>query len=206
MYIFKHEYYDEGNIDIKKKERGKQVIKGERVSLRGLELNDIPMFLLYWNKKEFMDYTGRTSPVTKLELIEWIKKTWHDRKDKESYTFAIVYRENALVIGYISIKNKNTISRRAGLSIGIFIPELRNKGLGSEALKLILNYCFNTLNLLSIELNVFTNNPRAISCYTKLGFQSIGIRRKADFVDNEYLDDLMMDLLVEEWKNKKYPI
>ncbi len=176
------------------------MIVGDRISLRGLKITDVPMFLPYWNEKEFMDYSGRTNPQTRDELERWIKKTWHARENNQSYTFGIVFRESDLVIGYISIKIKNSISKRAGLSIGTFIPEYRNKGLGSEAIKLTQDYCFNSLNLLSIELNVFTNNPRAISCYSKLGFQSIGIRRKADFVNNEFLDDLMMDLLVKEWE------
>lgn len=179
------------------------MIIGKSVSLRGLELSDATMFLPHWNEKEFMDFTGRTNPEAFETLLEWIQSTWNDRKNEQAYTFGIVYNKTDNIIGYISIKIKNSISRRAGLSIGIFIPELYNKGLGSEALTLVLNYCFNTLNLLSLELNVFTNNPRAITCYTKLGFRSIGVRRKADFVNDEFLDDLVMDLLKEEWRKYK---
>ncbi|MHA2109126.1 MAG: GNAT family N-acetyltransferase, partial [Candidatus Hodarchaeales archaeon] len=170
------------------------MIVGDHISLRGLEITDVPTLLSYWNKKEFMDYSGRTNPQTKDELERWIKKTWRERKNNHSYTFGVVDGKSKKIIGYLTIKIKNTLSRRAGLSIGIFKPELRDIGLGTEAMSLILNYCFNTLKLLSIELNVFTNNPRAITCYTKLGFQPIGIRRNADFVNNEFLDDLMMDL------------
>ncbi|MHA1975379.1 MAG: GNAT family N-acetyltransferase [Candidatus Hodarchaeales archaeon] len=149
-----------------------------------------------------MDFTGRIAPETLKTLMRWIQTTWEDRKDKQAYTFRISKNKSEDPVGYISIKIKNPISRRAGLSIGIFIPELLNQGLGSEALKLTLDYCFNTLYLQSLERNVFTNNPRAIACYTKLGFQPIGIRRKADFVNDKFLDDLMMDILVEEWSSK----
>jgi RimJ/RimL family protein N-acetyltransferase len=161
------------------------------------------MILPYWNDKDFMDYTGRTHPETRETLAEWIQNTWKERRNNQGYTFGIVHKKTDLLIGYISIKIKNSISRRAGLSLGIFLPEMRKKGLGTEALTLILDYCFNTLNLLSLELNVFTNNPQAIACYTKLGFHKIGVRRKADFLNDEFQDDLIMDLLVEEWKNEK---
>ncbi len=170
------------------------------VILRGLEISDTSMILPHWNKKEFMDYTGRTCPDTHETLTEWIQNTWKERRNNQKHTFGIVYRKTGFLVGYISVNIKNHISRRAGLSIGIFLPEMRDQGLGTEALTLILEYCFNTLNLLSLELNVFTNNPRAIACYTKLGFHKIGVRRKADFVNDVFLDDLMMDLLIEEWK------
>ena len=61
------------------------------------------------------------------------------------------------------------------------------------------DFSFSTLNLLILELNVFNNNPRAIACYSKIGFKKVGLRRKADYVNGEFLDDLVMDLLVDEW-------
>jgi RimJ/RimL family protein N-acetyltransferase len=52
-------------------------------------------------------------------------------------------------------------------------------------------------------LKVFEDNLRAISCYKKVGFRSIGVRRNADFINGEFIDDLLMDLLKEEWISNK---
>jgi RimJ/RimL family protein N-acetyltransferase len=131
---------------------------------------------------------------------EWIRKTWEEREQGKAYTFGIIPNVEARYIGNVRLKILNNISRRADISIGIFNPEYRNKGIGTEALELIINFGFDKLNLLSMELKVFTNNERAIACYKKLGFKKIGYRRKADFIEGQFLDDLMMDLLVEEWK------
>ena len=75
------------------------MIKGEQISLRGLETNDALKFLPHWNEKEFMDFSGRTHPETEIELIEWIKRTWRERENKQAYTFGIVYRKDDLIIG-----------------------------------------------------------------------------------------------------------
>jgi len=175
------------------------MIESKRVTLRGLEQSDSSEMLSYWNKKEFLDYSGRTSPLTREELIAWIEDTWNERKKEKSYTFGIVNNGNSLLIGYIELKILNHISRRGKLSIGIFNPSYRDMGLGTEALNLMTVYSFSSLNLLSLELNVFNNNPRAIACYSKIGFKKVGLRRKADYVNGQFLDDLVMDLLVDEW-------
>jgi len=179
------------------------MIIGNDTFLRGLVLDDVDELLNYWNNKDFMNYSGRINPYSKEELINWVQTTWKEREQKKAFTFAIIEVSKKVIIGTIRLKIVNIISRRADISIGIFSPIFRDKGLGTESLKLLINFAFNTMNLLSLELKVFTNNKRAISCYEKLGFKKVGVRRKADFVDGEYLDDLVMDLLIEEWKNDK---
>lgn len=179
------------------------MIIGKHVTLRGLELNDVEELLVFWNNKQFMNYSGRITVMSQEEGEDWIRETWQERKQGKVYTFAIEVNENVKYIGNARLKILNNISRRADVSIGIFNPNYRDKKLGTESLELLINFGFSQLNLLSMELKVFANNKRAITCYEKLGFKKIGYRRRADFVEGEFLDDLMMDLLVEEWKNTR---
>ncbi len=181
------------------------MIIGTNVTLRGLELHDVDELLVYWNDIYFMNFSGRITPMSRDEGKEWIRKTWNERKQGGIYTFAITSNENGKYFGNIRLKILNNISRRADISLGIFNPGYRNQGLGTEALELVINFGFETLNLISLELRVFSNNTRAIAVYKKLGFREIGLRRKADFIDGKFLDDLMMDLLVEEWKTRNIP-
>ena len=55
------------------------MLEGKRVSLRGFELFDTSEMLLYWNKKAFLDFSGRTNPLTREELEIWIQETWKTR-------------------------------------------------------------------------------------------------------------------------------
>jgi RimJ/RimL family protein N-acetyltransferase len=55
------------------------------------------------------------------------------------------------------------------------------------------------LNLNRVELDTFDFNKRAQKCYLKVGFKEVGIRRKARFIDGEYRDDIIMDILRDEW-------
>ena len=178
------------------------MILGPKITLRGLELNDVTELIKYYNDKDFMNYSGRIGPISLEEGEEWIRQSWKDRREGKRYTFAIEVNENNKYIGNISIKILNNISQRADISIGIFNPKYRDKGLGTEALRLLIEFGFKKLNLMSIELRVFANNKRAIASYEKLGFKKIGYRRKADLIEGEFMDDLMMDLLIDEWKEQ----
>ena len=54
-----------------------------------------------------------------------------------------------------------------------------NRGYGTEAVRLLCQHGFNTLNLNRIFLHVFENNPRAIRAYEKAGFILEGRERQA---------------------------
>ncbi len=77
--------------------------------------------------------------------------------------------------------------------------EFLGKGFGTEALNLLIINSFNTLNLNRVELEVHDFNTRAYKSYLKLGFQEVGRRRKADYINGKYSDSIIMGLLKEEW-------
>ncbi|MCI0709573.1 MAG: GNAT family N-acetyltransferase [Chloroflexi bacterium] len=90
-------------------------------------------------------------------------------------------------------------NRAASIGIGIAEPAYREKGYGTEAMRLMLDYGFNELNLNRVELTVSSFNPRAIHVYKKVGFKEEGILRQCDYNDGQYYDVLVMSLLREEW-------
>lgn len=59
-------------------------------------------------------------------------------------------------------------NRVADLGIGLFHPEDRGKGYGTEVLRWAFEYAFNDLNLHKIRLECFTNNLAAQALYRKV--------------------------------------
>jgi len=102
-------------------------------------------------------------------------------------------------IGWCGFFGRDTANRRAVLSALIGEKEYWGKGFGEDALRLLLNFGFQLLNLHSVELIVYENNPRAQRCYEKLGFQVVGRKRQAQIVGQDKIDVLIMDLLAEEF-------
>ncbi|SKC69450.1 GNAT family N-acetyltransferase [Maledivibacter halophilus] len=123
-----------------------------------------------------------------------------ERLSVEGYNFAIVDFEKDELLGNCGLLNVDFINRTAELGIFIGNKEYWNRGLGQEAIELILNFGFNIINLNNIMLRVRGFNKRAIKCYEKCGFKVIGIRREAiTFGDKKY-GEIYMDILASEFK------
>ena len=87
--------------------------------------------------------------------------------------------------------------------VGIFIggEEQRSKGYGAEAIRLVLNYGFKTMNLHSINLTVHADNFAGISCYKKVGFLEVGRLPEVLFIDGKYVDKIYMSILEHEFSS-----
>lgn len=156
----------------------------------------IEKFTEWLNDFRITDYTGKSAMLITLEG----ERKWFEKPKDYAQTFFIVKKEDNKLIGTIGLHEINPINRTA--TLGIFIGEKdgRNKGYGTEAIKLILEYSFKYLNLNNIKLDVLEFNPRAIACYKKCGFKEYGRRRKSEFLYGKYYDRVEMDILAEEFE------
>lgn len=110
----------------------------------------------------------------------------------------IVYKETDSLIGYCHIDYRYS-DQVAWLSINIGDVAMRGKGIGCDVMKILMSYCFHTLGVYSIHLDVLETNKSAIECYTKLGFKITGRYRGHCYYDRKHLDWLHMDILYEEY-------
>lgn len=103
-------------------------------------------------------------------------------------------------IGFVALHDIEWNNQVCTLSVGIGDPDFRGKGFGSDALRLVLNYAFNELNLYRVGLDVIGDNARAIHAYEKAGFKREGAWRGAVKRDGQRVDRVSMGILREEWQ------
>ena len=95
------------------------------------------------------------------------------------------------------------IDRRNGIAslCRIFVDKnFRGQGIAEMMIRKMINFAFGELNIMRIELNVYTYNTPAFKCYEKLGFVREGMKRKVTKYNNEYWDGYFYALLKEDWK------
>ncbi len=171
---------------------------GERIYLSPRNNEDVEIFTEWLNDFETTDYIGKSGKLISLET----EKKYLEEHGNSEASFVIVTLNEDKMIGTISLEKIDHLHRRATLGIFIGDKEFRNNGYGAEAIRLILDFGFNYLNLNNIELRYLEFNERAKKCYEKCGFKEFGRRRKAEFVDGKFYDLVYMDILKEEFKER----
>lgn len=125
----------------------------------------------------------------------------NDMLRNKMHVFSIVDLETDTLLGRCLLFGVNQIDRNAMLGIFIGEKERWGQGYGQDAVKLLLDYGFNLLNLNSIMLGTFAFNKRAINAYKRVGFQEIGRRRQARIIGGKKYDAVLMDILAEEFQS-----
>ncbi len=176
------------------------LFEGESVRLRSLELSDVPLIMKHWNNINLRKELGPVVPHSSNEREMWVRQTWKEREQRTAFVFAIETRKDRYFLGHCALKNVRWINRSAIVSIAIYNKSDRGKGYGTDALKVLLRVGFDFLNLHRIALNVFHTNKQALHVYEKIGFKKVGELRETDFVDGKYVNDVIMDMLEEDYR------
>ena len=75
----------------------------------------------------------------------------------------------------------------------------KDRGCGTEAIRLVLDLAFHTYGMHRVSIGVVGLNADALKFYRKIGFRQEGIQEDGYFYNNEYSDFIMMRLLRHEW-------
>ena len=90
-----------------------------------------------------------------------------------------------------------------GIDIFIGEPEARDRGLGTEALRTLLQYLFETTRVNRVTICPEPSNRRAVRAYEKAGFRLDGVLRRHMKIDGRWVDIAFMSLLDDEWPSAK---
>ncbi len=127
-------------------------------------------------------------------------KEWHEKNSETGYTFIIRKLEDGQPIGFIGLDGINALNHDAWVGIGIGEEDCWGQGYGADAMRVMLRYAFQELNLHRVNLDVFVDNPRAIKSYENAGFVLEGISRERTVRDGRRWDIAFMGVLRSEWK------
>jgi RimJ/RimL family protein N-acetyltransferase len=163
---------------------------GKKCYLSPMDINDAGKYTEWLNDLELTINLTIYNSIINVEN----EKTFLEKLSKE-HNYSIIDIETNELIGSCGFLDVDHLNQTA--EAGIFIGNKNhwNKGIGTEALSLLLDYGFKALNLHNIQLRVYSFNERAIKSYKKIGFKIIGKRREALRRENELYDIVYMDIL-----------
>ncbi len=125
---------------------------------------------------------------------------WMEKDFESHYLFIIRTLRDDRPVGFIDLGGIDWSARGGWVAIGIGGRDDWGKGFGTDAMKVLLRYAFEELNLHRINLGVFEYNPRAIRSYEKAGFRHEGRQRDTLHRAGKYWDLLFMGILKSDWE------
>lgn len=127
------------------------VLKGKNLQLRRASADDVEARLSLGNHAEIVEMFGvsrdAVRPLTRDDAMRWVQRLIN-------HSHAWVIEVHGRLIGEIRLDNVVLHDRRASMAVGILDPTLLGKGLGSEAIFLILRHAFADLQLHRIGVRV----------------------------------------------------
>ena len=189
----------------------KPTLTGERVLLRPFDLaQDEAALREMLLDPEATKLTGSQalgavptwSDEDEAKFLAWYR-TRNQQPDR--LDLAVVDKASGQCVGEVVLNDWSDANRSCSFRT-VIGPKGRDRGLGTESVRMIIGYGFEQLGLHRIELQVYAFNPRARRVYDKVGFVPEGVLRESLRWEDEWVDATVMSILAPEWhRHHGYP-
>ncbi|MES2593331.1 MAG: GNAT family N-acetyltransferase [Bacteroidota bacterium] len=173
-------------------------LQGEYISLRAIEPSDIDSLYQWENNTETWTVSSTQAPFSRFVLEQYIASAHQDiytaKQLRLMIDISISSQEGIdnLTIGCIDLFDFDPNHQRAGIGVLIADTSDRQKGYASEALQILTEYCFHTLNLHQLYCNITADNEASIILFQKQGFQITGIKKQWVREGGKFKDELLL--------------
>jgi RimJ/RimL family protein N-acetyltransferase len=170
---------------------------GKKCYLSPIDENDAEKFTEWLNDLEITSninlYPRSITIENEKEILKRISK---------DNNYSIIDIETNELLGNCGFNDLDNLNQTGEIGIIIGNKKFWNKGYGTEALILLLDYGFKALNLHNISLWTYSFNKRGLKCYEKIGFKRVGNKRESLLRGKERYDTIFMDILFDEFYEK----
>jgi ribosomal-protein-alanine N-acetyltransferase len=170
-----------------------------RLVLRELTSDDVGFYFQHFNIQEIVKGCCFPGPgsldAARKELELYCISPF---KTSRGIRWGIVMKGKSDLIGTCGLYDWNKASRRAEIGYDLN-PACWGQGIMTEALRAILAYGFQQMNLNRVQAIIDSENPRSIRLVERLGFRKEGVLRERSYFEGRFRDDVCFSLLKKEW-------
>ena len=166
-------------------------LQGDHISLRAIEPADIELLYNWENDTENWKVSNTQTPFSRFVLEQYITSAHQDIYTVKQLRLMICNVDNK-VVGCIDLFDFEPNHQRAGLGILIAEKSDRRKGYASEALNILIQYCFSSLNLHQLYCNITKDNEASVVLFQKHGFLITGIKKQWIRESGLFKDELLL--------------
>lgn len=173
------------------------LLTGKNIKLRALEPEDLDFIYSWENDPKVWEVSHTLAPFSRFVLTQYLESQHLDIYVSKQLRLVVVDK-NKVPIGLIDLFDFEPKHKRVG--VGILIDfNFRGKGYAKEALSLLLDYCFDHLDLVQVYANIGLDNKQSLILFKNLGFKKVGVKKNWNKTKSGFEDEILYQKL-----NKKF--
>ncbi|MDH2445147.1 GNAT family protein [Amnibacterium sp. CER49] len=139
------------------------------------------------------------APPAPLTRAAFDRRLARSDEDDSGDNVRFIIEADGTAVGSIGLFGFDTFVRHAEVGITL-VREARGRGIGTEAIRQVVEFGFVRRNLHRIHLQAIASNTGALRAYERAGFVVEGRQREHAWVRGAYEDIVLMAILRSEWQ------
>jgi RimJ/RimL family protein N-acetyltransferase len=164
------------------------------IKLRKIREEDLSIIRDWRNAKGTREYNTQ---FVLLNLVN--QKQWFNHIKNSLHQKMFIITKNHIPIGVCGLIKIDYKKRNADVAIIIGNEQIRNKGIGTKSLKLLLEYGFKKLKLNKIGAEIFDFNTNSKKLFENLNFKHEVKFRENLWRDGQWWDTHFYSILINEY-------
>ena len=171
------------------------LLKGKQLQLRALEPKDLELLYKWENNPAVWPVSGTLAPFSRFVIEQYLTISHQDIYSSKELRLMIDLEGSAKSIGCIDLFDFDPKNKRAGIGILIGDESERRKGYAAEAVEIVIEYCFTTLDLHQVYCSVIANNQDSLALFRKVGFETTGSRKDWNYNHGQFVDEYFLQYI-----------
>ena len=166
----------------------------EHIYLRALEPGDLDVLYKWENDPSIWKVSNTQAPFSRFVLEQYLVNAHEDIFTAKQVRLMIC-EKGGKPVGTIELFDFDPLNARVG--VGIFVEEKeQGQGYAQEALKVLVDYCFEILLVKQVYCNISSSNEKSLHLFKKLGFVAAGLKKNWNRIgQNTYEDEWILQLI-----------
>ncbi|MFC8373342.1 MULTISPECIES: GNAT family N-acetyltransferase [unclassified Streptomyces] len=175
------------------------MLKGDKVGLRARHEDDIPVL-----RAELYDDVVNASraeggPWRPITPGSKDPRLVVDDTKEGSVPFSVVELAGGTLVGTATLWGIDNHNRSAHIGLGL-LPSSRGKGYGTDVVAVLCHYGFVVRGLQRLQIETLSDNTAMLRSAERNGFVREGVLRSSAWVMGEFLDEVLLGLLAQDWR------
>ncbi|MFH8371479.1 GNAT family N-acetyltransferase [Streptomyces sp. NPDC018031] len=175
------------------------MLKGNRVGLRARHEDDIPVLRTELYDDVVNSSRAEGGPWRPITPGSNDPRLVVDDKEQGSVQFSVVELDGGTLVGTAVLWGIDNHNRSAHLGLGL-LPSSRGKGYGTDVVAVLCHYGFVVRGLQRLQIETLSDNFGMLRAAERNGFVREGVMRSSAWVLGEFLDEVLLGLLAQDWK------